>query len=1248
MKIIKIIFLLNVLAFNVWSQAGSPDSDFLYARKLYEDKLYNLAAQEFAKFIRNYPSDQRTADARFYSGMANFGDKQFENARRDFQFLAIDYPKDKRAPEAWIKIADCYVAQNDYAGAANALSSVATLYPDAPNAIASILLASDYLLKVGDRAGAKEKLQRLISDRPESVEADNARFKVGQMLIGSGDDDRALGIFQNVLERSKDFELLASTMYEKAKIYDRLGKSDDARSLFIKISVKYVKTKSYANAVFELASIAFKEKNFAEAQSQFELVTRVSNNLSLKRLAEIRLGDIYYAQNSWARANDLYKRVADGEKDSTLLVEASFKSGVVSEMLSLPGAANDRFLAVIGYADKVPDSRYVLLAYLKLAQTNLNQKKFREAASYYAEIVLQFPKYEKLDRVYYERGKILKNELREFNEATLAFQLMARDFPKSPLLAKAQIALAQSLRASNQIPEAIKLLKDFRFQFPGSELIASADQELKYIQDYSQYGQNNTTENLINLMGALIEGRPKDEVGLTYAKLFFEQLKDYQTSVRLFNNVLATSVKKEIIEEANLYLAKSYERLAVKQQNAALLDSGIQIYKKLVNGRQGDVASLKVLDFSLQKISSPADRANKAKEVYSGLLERYPNSALRDKFYFNLGNALLERGEILDTARVVIVKDKKGVVLVDSTKKPLMAMHCYDTVISKYALGEFVEDAYFQKIIGYRRIELKAEYLQALNRYASTFPRGERIAQVKFWLARIKEEQNEFNSAISNYEEITAQYFYTLFADSAIQSIGQNYLLAQKFEKAIAAFELANARQQTDFADAMAVTSTHNPSDFKIGYCYEKLNNFTLTVQKYQTYLYPDYSGEYAVQALNSLAKIYERKEDYNSSLPYYQILGQRYASTEVGFQALNRVAEIFFTTARYDSARRTFQKLASLSSDKMKQIILDSRVIVCAYRAGNVAETTLLEKAFFKKYEDDKKLKLLMDNYAAEFQYELGRTYQYNDKQTNFELAYKTYARIVENYKNAAVLPDVLYEMGIVRFSQGKSAEGFELLKQCAAKFPDNDIVPRVYLRMAFEAFRLEQVSGAVDASKMALQNPRLKRADAKIGTAFLIKVYKAAGYYENSLLLIQQYLEKFPEDDPANIMSMRIDIGVMHKNLKSYDRALQYFKDLSKTASGEDEAEIQFNIAETYWAMENFSQALLEYLRIPYLTLGKKFDWASAAKSQAAECYVKLSKYAEAIRLYEDIAKSSGNNSDYSNFARKRIEDIRQIMKN
>lgn len=1259
-SILLTIILSLILSTPAHTQVSSADTDFLYARKLYDDKLYALAAQEFGKFIRNYPSDMRIPDARYYSGMAQFNEKNYEQARRDFQFLAIDYPKDKRAPDAWAKIAECYAAMGDYPSAANALTSIATFYPTAPNAVTSIIEASEYFIKAGDLRSAKDRLQKLIADRPDIPEANVSRFKLAMLLKNENDWSAASGALQTVIEKSKDQELVASAMFEQAGIADRLGKSDEARNAYVRIVTRYSKTKVNVYALFELGNILFRERNFIDARKNFEIV--ISNTLApepLKHAAQINLGDILFVNEKYTLALDLYKRVSSEKNDSLNALEANFKSGLASEKLNLPVAAGDYYYTITEqYAAAFQTSEFVKWSTLKLAQISFQLKRYKEAGRYYEDYITKYPKSGDLDRVLYDRGLLLKDRLADYAEASRMFTRLISEFPNSEKIDDAYLALAQSLRMDNQISEALDALEKLKSNYPGTLLWNDALNERRRIEYFHQYGNNTTTQSIIYLIGNLIEDKPKDEITFAYARLFFEQLKDYEGAAGLFKKTILSTKNRALTEEALFYLAQTYDRISeMKPTQAGYADSAVGVYKQLAVGKYADVATLRVIESTLKTINNSTDRQRKAKEMYTGLLERFPGSTLKPNMLKGLGDAMMALGELKpvivpQVPSVTKSKDKSSVTAKPDSLKPLSsAMQCYEAIIKDFPDSPVAEDAFYSMAEAYWFSKQPDLYYQTLIRYAAQYPRGRYIVKTKMLMARYKEEKSDYALALNNLNEIITHYFYTPYADSAAQSVGHNYLLSGQYTQAIKAY--LNARTQGESAleqmDIIAAQQKiHHPLDYRLAYCYDKSGNFTKAVEYYEAYLFPDNKGEYALHALTALAQMYEKKQDFQIALPYYQRIAQLYPETEAGFKALARASEMYFNSEQYDSAKVAFTKLALYTKDKMQQIVFESRTIVCAYRLGQIVETGKLEKDFNKKYESDKNLKLLLLNYNAEFLFELGRYYQYNKTRADYAQAVKTYTRVIEDYKTAAIMPEVLFEMGVIKFNEGKSKEGFEYFQQIPQKWPDSDILPRVHLRTAFEAFRLENVQLAVEASKLALQNPRIKLADAKLGTNFLIKVYKAAGYYENGLMLMQQYLERFPDDDPATIWAMRIDIGAMHKNLKSFDRALEYFKDLIKTASGEDEAEIQFNIAETYWAMNNFEQALLEYLRIPYLTLGKKFDWSSAAKSQAAECYVKLSKYDEAIRMYNDIIRVNGPQSEYSAYAKQRIEQIQGLKKN
>ncbi len=1240
----------------VRSQVGSADTDFLYARKLYDDRLYALAAQEFSRFVKNYAGDHRVPDARFYAGLSYFAVREYDQARRDFQYLAIDFPKDPRAPEAWLKVAECYAALGDYTAAANALSSIAVFYPEAPNAVASVLLASDYFVKAGDLRSAKDRLLKLIADRPDIPEVPQTRLKLAALYRQEHNFQQAGAELQLVIDRGKDPELVATALFEKARLCDQSGRSDDARSLYARIVNRYGKTRTAPMASFELAVFLMQERSFDEARKSFEgLAEAQAAPKSVRDAARMNLGDIAFVLGQYVQAADIYKSLAGSRTDSsTHLVEAHLKWGLALENSNLIGAANDRYSFVIDSVEERPaDSVYVRLALLRLAQNHARKKNYPQAARTYDRFVKRFAAWPKVDRIYYNLGRILTEGLNDHTEAVRILEKLLQVFPGSAYADEAALHLAKALVRSGRTIEATDLLRQFGVDYPGSEVAGEAEAEREYIDRYFEDRYRSTLENLILLLGGLIDEKPRDEIGLAYARLFFDQLKDYRSAATLFRKVAVTSQNNKLSTEATYFQAQSFERLWLKGPDGAVYaDSAAMLYRRLTGGAYGDEAAMALVRILTAQTSDEKTRSEMARTQYTAMLTAYPASRYRDRMLLELGKALFTLGNIRPAMAPVSGKSaagKKGAEI-DSVA-PIdrwAALDCFGEVSARHAKGACADDADFYTVLSWARLGVMDQLAGALNRYLTLHPRGTHVARAHYLLARLREDNGEFAQANALYDELRQKYFYSPYADSAYLGLGNTYLLTKQYQKAIDTYLQSRKRSDYDLdeLDLFAfLAPPHNPVDYRIAYCYDRLNNLSRAVQYYEAYLYPDRKGPHAIEALQAMGRLFEERGQPGQAIRHYGYLATLYPETKPGFDALVKMAEIRFEAEQYKEARELFAKLGSLATDATQRMIFDSRVIVCAYRLGQVNTTAELEKAFSRKYAKEKGQRILFENYNAEFRYELGRYYQYTGK--NYELAYKTYARVVDEFKSASVIPEVLYEMGVIRYRQGRSKDGMALLQDIPQKFPDSEILPQVYLRIAIEAFQLEQVQTAIETGKMALSHPGIRPTDARYAMDFLIKVYKAAGLYENALVLIQQYLEKFPDDDPANIFSKRIDIGVMHKNLKSYNRAIEYLKDLQRTASGEDEAEIQYNIADTYFAMGNFEQALLEYLRIPYLTMGAKFDWASAAKSQAAECYVKLKKYQEAVGLYEEILKKNGANSEYGLFAKQRIEEIRRLDK-
>src|SRR5436309_11104937 len=73
------------------AQNSKENADFKLAINLYNDRLYDLAAEQLKQFINNFPSSSNGVEARFYLGLTQLNLKQYDDARLTFQTFALTY-----------------------------------------------------------------------------------------------------------------------------------------------------------------------------------------------------------------------------------------------------------------------------------------------------------------------------------------------------------------------------------------------------------------------------------------------------------------------------------------------------------------------------------------------------------------------------------------------------------------------------------------------------------------------------------------------------------------------------------------------------------------------------------------------------------------------------------------------------------------------------------------------------------------------------------------------------------------------------------------------------------------------------------------------------------------------------------------------------------------------------------------------------------------------------------------------------
>jgi tetratricopeptide (TPR) repeat protein len=143
----------------------------------------------------------------------------------------------------------------------------------------------------------------------------------------------------------------------------------------------------------------------------------------------------------------------------------------------------------------------------------------------------------------------------------------------------------------------------------------------------------------------------------------------------------------------------------------------------------------------------------------------------------------------------------------------------------------------------------------------------------------------------------------------------------------------------------------------------------------------------------------------------------------------------------------------------------------------------------------------------------------------------------------------------------------------------------------------------------------------------------------------LDRRFIERYPDD--SDIVDKKIDIGVLYKNLGYYDQSVLQLQSLLDAGNPDIEAELRYYIGEAYFYKGDYQQAILEFLKVPYLVTKRgKADWVSTSYYMAGQSYEKMSKFDLAMTMYRKIIDSKETDTDFKTAAQREIDRVQLIV--
>jgi TolA-binding protein len=390
--------------------------DLNFAHGLFRQRKFDLAAQEYQRFLDKNPAGADADSARFGLAAARLYQGRYKESRQVFEDFLARAPGHTRAPAAWYRVGELSYMLGDLPAARKTLETFVRGSSSHPNLETAWTYLGDVCLGLDDLAAARTAYQKAIHDFPQGQLADRARYGLGRALAGLGETDKALAILTE-LAGAGGSDWIDRAWFQIGKIQSGAGR--------------------HAEAVRSLEAL-----ERAVPRSPMRDEARLSRAESLVRIDRA------------AEAATLLEPLA-AQAAQPIAQQAALALATIQLERARPDAA----LATLdGSLERFPQSALAPALLFRSAEALQKLNRPREARDRFLEVARANPPDPAADQAVMRAAQLALEGGDHAAARTLA-QSFTRRFPESPIQADVRLIEARSLLAGRQPREAIAILE---------------------------------------------------------------------------------------------------------------------------------------------------------------------------------------------------------------------------------------------------------------------------------------------------------------------------------------------------------------------------------------------------------------------------------------------------------------------------------------------------------------------------------------------------------------------------------------------------------------------------------------------------------------------------------------------------------------------------------------------------------------------------------------------------------------------
>lgn len=441
--------------------AADENSDFRAAAAFFRAQRWQYAADDFQKFLKEYPDSERAPLARLYVGLCLNSLEDYADARTNLEQFLKDAPGNRNAADARYRIGECSYYLKEYDATIQQLTSYLEKHDGHQLNSWGRLLLGESLNQKNRYVEAQEALSPILAIAQKDGILDDVGFALGVSFQGQKKAQEAAKEFQKLVDRK-------STRFEHRALA-RLGmiafaRKDyaEAAALYDRLIQDHPQKPGVTTAALQSGIAYYQLGDFEAAIERFR---KIPEDDSAAGYGQLWTGLALTKAGQIAKAREVLKDTYQQTTDSTLSAEILFRRAELEMLDKQMPAAIAMFKDL---ADRWPTSRYVNQSLFNVADLQLEQGNVTEAAEAVRRLLKEAPEKANDPDLLTVRGRLMLKQ----DRIPEAIQLLA-EAAEDPTASKVQLRirtyhLVRALHTAGKHQDVLDQVKP---------LVADLDQE---------------------------------------------------------------------------------------------------------------------------------------------------------------------------------------------------------------------------------------------------------------------------------------------------------------------------------------------------------------------------------------------------------------------------------------------------------------------------------------------------------------------------------------------------------------------------------------------------------------------------------------------------------------------------------------------------------------------------------------------------------------------------------------------------